>query len=292
MREHTIYKSEEGKRKILKYYESYLKLFDVDFQREYVNTRFGHSHTLVTGPVDGKPLFILQGGNCINPMTLSWFSSLLGQYRIYAPDTIGHPGFSAETRVSPKDESLALWISDIMEHFKVEKSAFIGPSYGGGIILRLATFMPEKIACSVLVVPSGLQLGSKMKMIHKILLPLMLYKMNSSQVQLHKIADVMSFNSMKTIDENIIGEIFTHVKLEQDMPKLTEKKELANYSAPTMLLVGKKDIFFPAINVMRAAEAIFPNLVTTITYEMGHFPSQELFKEINNDIKMFLDVNY
>ncbi|MEC0092304.1 alpha/beta fold hydrolase [Paenibacillus macquariensis] len=146
MSEHTIYKSEEGKRKIHNYYESYLRMFDVDFQRVYVNTRFGNTHTLVTGPVDGKPLFILQGGNCINPMTLSWFSTLFGEYRIYAPDTIGHPGFSAETRISAKDESFALWISDIMEHFEVEKSAFIGPSYGGGIILRLATFMPEKIA--------------------------------------------------------------------------------------------------------------------------------------------------
>ncbi|WP_052675873.1 alpha/beta hydrolase [Paenibacillus sp. IHBB 10380] len=140
------------------------------------------------------------------------------------------------TKISAKDESFALRISDLMEHFKVEKSAFIGPSYGGGIILRIATFMPEKIACSVLVAPSGLQLGSKMKMIHKILLPMILFKMNSSQKQLQKIADVMSFNSMKEIDKNIIGEIFTHVKLEQDMPKLTEKRELLNYSSPTMVL--------------------------------------------------------
>ncbi|WP_248912471.1 alpha/beta fold hydrolase [Paenibacillus macquariensis] len=116
--------------------------------------------------------------------------------------------------------------------------------------------------------------------------------MSSSQVQLHKIADVMSYKSMKSIDESIIGEILTHVKLEQDMPKLTEKIELVNYSSPTMLLVSKKDIFFPAVNVMRVADTIIPNLVTTITYEMGHFPSQELLKDINNDIKKFLDVNY
>ncbi|MEC0092303.1 alpha/beta fold hydrolase [Paenibacillus macquariensis] len=145
---------------------------------------------------------------------------------------------------------------------------------------------------AVLVAPSGLQLGSKVSMIHKILIPMLLFKMSSSQVQLHKIADVMSYKSMKSIDESIIGEILTHVKLEQDMPKLTEKIELVNYSSPTMLLVSKKDIFFPAVNVMRVADTIIPNLVTTITYEMGHFPSQELLKDINNDIKKFLDVNY
>jgi hypothetical protein len=51
---YTIYKSEDGKRKILSYYESYLKLFGIEFQRVYVDTRFGKTHTLVTGPVDGQ----------------------------------------------------------------------------------------------------------------------------------------------------------------------------------------------------------------------------------------------
>jgi hypothetical protein len=45
-------------------------------------------------------------------------------------------------------------------------------------------------------------------MIQKILLPMILFKIKSSQRQLQKIADVMSFNSMKEIDTNIIGEIF------------------------------------------------------------------------------------
>lgn len=287
----TIYKSEEGKINILNYYESYLKIFDVNFERVHVETRFGQTHTLITGPKEAKPIFIFQGGNCISPMTLSWFSSLFGEYRIYAPDTVGHPGYSAETRISAKDESFALWVSDLMEHFKVEKSAFIGPSYGGGIILRLAAFIPEKIACSVLLAPSGLKLGSKIKMIQKILLPMILFNMNSSQKQLQKIADVMSYNSMKEVDKNVIGEIFKHVKLVQDMPKLTEKRELLKYSSPTLVLVGKEDIFFPAEKVIKSSEKIIPNLVTA-TYDMGHFPDEESLMEINTTIKQFLADNY
>ncbi|MBD0384698.1 hypothetical protein [Paenibacillus sedimenti] len=121
-------RSYNDKSKILNYYESYLKLFDVAFERVRLETRFGQTHTLITGPKEAKPIFIFQGGNCINPMTLSWFSSLFGEYRIYAPGTIGHPGYSTETRISAKDESFALWVSDLMEHLKVEKSTFIGPS--------------------------------------------------------------------------------------------------------------------------------------------------------------------
>lgn len=288
----SIYKSEEGKKKIQAYYESYLDLFDVPFEREYVETRFGKTHMLVTGHVDGKPLFILQGGNCINPMTLYWFSPLLSKYRIYAPDTIGHPGFSAESRISAKDESFALWISDLMEHYKVGHCAFIGPSYGGGIILRLAAHFPEKIACSVLVAPAGLRLGSKIKMITKILIPMLWFCMTSSTKQLQKITDVMSFNSMKEIDQSIIGEIFSHVKLEQNMPKLTEKAELVHYHSPTMVLIGTKDIFFPYKKFLAKAEEMIPNLVKTRTYEMGHFPSYDLIKTMNHEIQEFLSVHY
>ncbi|MBW7477549.1 alpha/beta hydrolase [Paenibacillus oenotherae] len=287
----SIYKSEEGKRTILNHYESYLSLLNVDFQRMYVETCFGSTHLLTTGPADGKPLFILQGGNCINPITLSWFSSLFGKYRIYAPDTIGHPGYSAETRVSAKDASYALWISDIMNVLNIEKSAFVGPSYGAGIILRIAAHMPEKIACSVLVAPSGLQLGSKLIMIRKILLPMLLFKMNASQKHLQGIADAMSFNSMKEIDKQIIGDIFTHVKLEQNMPKLTEKRELLNYFSPTLVVAGQQDIFFPDKKVIKKAKGIISNVITT-SYEMGHFPSEQYVKLMNEDIKAFLSENY
>lgn len=286
-----IYRSEEGKSSILQEYEAYLDELGDNFTREYVETRFGQTHVLLTGPEDGKPLFILQGGNCVNPMTLSWFSSLFNEYRIIAPDTIGHPGYSEETRISARFDSLALWVSDLLDYYEIEKSAFIGPSFGGGIILRLATYIPERIACSVLVAPAGLAVGSKLKMVQDIVLPLVTYRMTSSPTSLQKIADRMSCNCMKELDKNIIGKIFKHVSLEQDMPKLTEKEELVNYTSPTLLLVGEKDIFFPADKLIERAKKIIPN-VKAVQYDTGHFPSQDVLTQMNQEIIQFLQENY
>ena len=120
---------------------------------------------------------------------------------------------------------------------------------------------------------------------------MIVYKINSSQKHLQKIADVMSSKSMKEIDKNIIGDIFTHTKLEQDMPKLTEKKELLNYSSPTLVLTGANDIFFPSDKIIKTAEEIIVNLESNV-YEMGHFPSEEFLKKINNDIQRFLAIHY
>ncbi|MFD3258233.1 alpha/beta fold hydrolase [Paenibacillus lentus] len=291
MNKQTIYKTAAGKSSIRHHYEDYLKLLRTEFERAYVETRFGKTHTLVIGPPSGKPVFIFQGGNCINPMTLSWFTSLFEEYRIYAPDTLGHPGYSAETRINASDESFALWASDLLSHFKIEQAAFIGPSYGAGIILRIVAFRPELIACSVLLSPSGIKLGSTVKMIRQILLPLLMFKLNSSGRQLDNITNAMSNGSMKEVDKQVIGSIFKHVKLEQEMPKLTTKAELSSYFAPTLVVAGQQDVFFPAKKVITAAEAIISNLAS-VEYDMGHFPSESQLVDINHRIKQFLKQHY
>lgn len=291
MGERTIYKS-EGKQLITQHYDNYLESFDFDVEQIYVDTSYGETHILIAGPPEGKPIFIFQGGNCINPMTLSWFLPLVDTYRVYAPDTIGHPGYSGESRISAKDNSFAQWIKELMDYFNIDSSAFVGPSYGAGIILRLATFMPDKIDCSVLVSPAGIRLGSKMRMIKDILLPLVLYNGTSSQKYLNKITDIMSDNSMKEIDKKIIGDVFKYIRLEQEMPKLTTKEELTHYSSPTLIIAGKKDIFFPESRLNKVAREIIPNLIAFKTYDMGHFPSEEHLININNDIVEFLKNYY
>lgn len=287
----TIYKS-EGKKLITQHYDNYLKSFDFDVEQIYVDTSYGKTHILVAGPPEGKPIFIFQGGNCINPMTLSWFLPLVDKYRVYAPDTIGHPGYSGESRISAKDNSFAQWIKELMDYFKIDSSAFVGPSYGAGIILRLATFMPDKIDCSVLVSPAGIRLGSKIRMIKDILLPLVLFNGTSSQKYLNKITNTMSDNSMREIDKKIIGDVFKYIRLEQEMPKLTTKEELSYYSSPTLIIAGKKDIFFPESRLNKVAREIIPNLIAFKTYDMGHFPSEEHLIKINNDIVGFLKDYY
>ncbi|MEW4283177.1 alpha/beta fold hydrolase [Priestia koreensis] len=291
MGKETIYKS-EGKRLITHHYDNYLKSFDFDIEQIYVDTSYGKTHILVAGPPAGKPIFVFQGGNCINPMTLSWFLPLVDGYRVYAPDTIGHPGYSDENRMSAKDDSFAQWIKELMDYFTINSSAFVGPSYGAGIILRLATFMPDKIDCSVLVSPAGIRLGSKVRMIKDILLPLALFKATSSPKYLHKITDTMSDNSMGKIDKKIIGDVFQYVRLEQEMPKLTTKEELSHYSSPTLIIAGRKDIFFPESKLNKVAREIIPNLIAFKAYDMGHFPSEENLIKINGDIVEFLETHY
>ncbi|WP_284645540.1 alpha/beta fold hydrolase [Paenibacillus silviterrae] len=289
----TMYRSQQGKEAILGQYEDYLQRLNIDISRTYVDTSFGKTHILEIGPRDAKPIIVLQGGNCINPMTLSWFKPLFSSYRLIAPDTMGHPGFSDETRMSAKDGSFAQWIADLQNHYGIRSCAFIGASYGGGIILNLAAHLPERITCAVLVAPAGICMGSKWTMIKRVLIPLLVYKATSSAAALQRIADELSFGHMDEIDKQIIGDIFTHVRLEQDMPESVSEAALKDYTAPTLLLTGSRDIFFPGEEVVQRARRIIPNLADTKIYcESGHFPSPEAKEMMNADIRGFLNEKY
>ncbi len=154
----TIYKSAEGEARILELYDRFQKSLGGIFDDRMVDTRFGLTHVLVTGPEKGPPVVVTHGGNSITPQGLRGLLPflMLGRYRVYAPDTIGHPGKSAQVRLSSGDQSYGEWLKDVLDGLGLDHAAFIGGSFGAGIILRLAAYAPQRITRMALFVPSGI----------------------------------------------------------------------------------------------------------------------------------------
>lgn len=134
----SIYRSPAGRRALEQAYGDALERLGAEVTERYVDTRYGETHVLLAGPASGDPVVVLHGGNATNPMTLAWYESLAGEYRLIAPDTIGKPGFSAETRVDPRGDAYGEWVVDLLDAFDIEAAPMIGTSYGAGIVLRTA----------------------------------------------------------------------------------------------------------------------------------------------------------
>lgn len=285
----SIYRNKQGQTEILQLYARMLKQLNLNIEEQMVETRFGSTNVLVTGPKDLTPLIIFQGGNTINPVTLSWFLPLINHYRVYAPDTIGHPGKSSENRISPMDDSFGKWVVDLLDYFNIRKAPMIGPSYGAGIILRTAAYVPERISKAVLVSPSGIATGSMKRMVFEILIPMLLYRWSPSQERLQKAIRHMFSGNANEISSEVIGSVYRNVKLETKMPRLATAIELKNFLAPTLVLAGEKDIFFPASKILPKAKKIIPNLVIAESLPgSGHFPNAKALNYINNKILSFL----
>lgn len=187
----TIYRNPEGKKKLLEIYDKMKNGIETKFESTYIETRFGKTHILVGGDKNADPLICFHGGNVVHPITLKWFELLAKHYQIYAPDTIGHPGKSDEVRLNPKSDEYAQWVCDFIDGLGVRKAKFIGPSYGGGILIRMAAYAPERIDKAVFLVPSGIAGGKMSNMMKKILIPLALYHLFPNDKNLLRACEAM-----------------------------------------------------------------------------------------------------
>ncbi len=290
MREQSIYKSPEGQAKILALYDRFLKQLDLEYEDRTVDTRFGATHVLVFGPEQAPPVVVTHGGNSINPQGLRGLLPILREncYRIYAPDTIGHPGKSAQTRLSPKDDSYGQWLADVLDGLGLERAAFVGGSYGAGIILRLAAYAPARITKMALFVPSGIvgvPLGS---MTWRIGLPFLRYLLFPNPKNLTQAVRWMGDEIEADVLE-LVKTVFEQVRVEAEMPRPATKAELSGFQAPALIVAAEKDAMFPGDAVVRRAREIFPNLAAAECLKGGtHYSSRRDMAAILQRIRAFL----
>jgi len=290
MRKQSIYKSLEGQARMMALYDDFLNKLDVEYEDCWVKTRFGVTHVLAFGPEQALPVVITHGGNSINPQGLRCLLPILQEqcYRIYAPDTIGMPGKSDQTRLSPKDDSYGQWLADVLDGLGLENAAFVGGSHGAGIILRLAAYAPRRITKMALFVPSGIVSVPLHSMLWRIGLPFTLYLLFPNQKRLRQAVGWMGDEIEEDVLE-LVKTVFEQVKVEAEMPRPATKAELLGLHAPTLIVAAEKDAMFPGYAVIRRSKEIIPNLVAAECLKGGtHYSSRQDMQTIIQRLQDFL----
>lgn len=258
----SIYRSSMGRQALEEVYAAAIERLEVEADERYVDTRYGETHVLLAGPVDGAPIVVFHGGNATNPLTLDWYSDLANEHRLIAPDTIGQPGYSAETRVDPNGDGYGEWVVDLLDTFDVQVAPMIGTSYGAGIILRTAALAPERIESTALVVPAGFGTGPLIPMV-KAGLPAILYRFLGSEWLLNRVLTAMVTRPNDPIVRETIAASLRHVELEREFPSATAD-ELAGFTAPVAVFLAENDPFFPAETILPRARSRLSNLSKTM----------------------------
>ena len=283
----SIYRSPGGEAELAALYEEALARLGPGCETRLMVTSLGETHVILAGPEDAPPLVVLPGGNFLNPMCLSWFLPLAETFRIHAPDIIGQPGRSAQTRPSAKGDGHARWLVDVLDGLGLGRVPLVGISYGAGLILRLAGLAPERIDKAVLVSPAGIALGPIWPMIKETALPALLYRASPNQKRLLRAARPI-LTDLEEPYVRQLGLVYRHVRLDRELPRAATGEELAGYESPTLLFAAENDLFFPAERVIPRAGEIIPNLETEILPGGRHVPSREAFARINDRTTAFL----
>ena len=282
----SIYRSPEGEAELRALYDESLARLGPGCETRTVGTRLGGTHVIFAGPEDAPPLLVLPGGNFLNPLCLAWFLPLAGEYRLYAPDIVGQPGRSAQGRPSAKGDGHARWLADVLDGLGLQRAAFVGISYGAGLVLRLAGFAPGRVAGAVLVSPAGVAAGPLWPMVREVALPMLVYRISPNRQRLVRAAQPILTEPEEPYVRQL-GAVYRHVRLDRELPRAAKRGELSGYGGPTLLFAAQDDPFFPAEKVIPRAREIIPNLEAE-TLPGRHVPSGEAFARVNDRAASFL----
>lgn len=267
----TIYKSEEGKRKILDLYDSQLSRLTNPWKDVYVDTSYGRTHIVETGNISGEPLLVFHGGNATTAYNLLACDFIMEDFHIYAVDMVGHPGKSAETSLPAKGYEYGKWVSEVIDGLKFDKISLFGGSFGAGVIAKTMCVCPDKIKKVVLYVPSGIKNAPAINSA-SMMLPMIAYWVVGKDKWLKK-----CMLPMAVTENNITDDIYEtaklsidYVKVKTGMPSDVDGELMRKCNAPTLVMAAEKDCLFPGGGVIERAKRIIPNCKTYLLKDRGH----------------------
>ncbi len=284
-----LYKNQQTKTEIMSLYEEKLKSLEIDYQEVDVKSSYGNTRIIITGNKQGKPIVLFHGINAGAPLTLEAVKDLRKDYLLYAIDTIGQATKSDENRIDINDNSYALWAVEILDKLNLYEADFIGISYGAYILQKLITYRPEMVSKCIFVVPSGLVNGKFGVSMARLTFPLIRFLITKRDTDLRKFIkafvpeeDEFMFRLQKAL--------LTGLNMDYRRPTLLKEKDVKNFTNPVYMIVAEDDVFFPGLEAIDRAKALFNNFKEAYTLKnCKHMPDKKNYSEIQQKIKYWLE---
>lgn len=281
----SIYRNEQSKEAVWKLYDRQMEDLKIPYTDLFIDTSFGKTHVIECGNLQGKPLLVFHGGNATTAYNLKYCGFLLNDFHIYAVDTIGHPGKSAEVSLSPRNQEYGKWAIDVIKGLGFHEMACFGGSFGAGILVKAMCVAPEVIKRSVLIVPSAIQNAPTYKSLN-MAFPMLMYWLTHKEKWFIKCILPMAIT-----ESNITGDILAtarcsidNAKIKSVMPQNESYKNLCKYQNPVLVMAAEKDCLFPAKGVLLKAKKVWTQSKIYLLKDRGHI--NEL---TNKEKKMIID---
>lgn len=283
----SIYRSEKGRNEIFKLYDSQLKKLNIKYNNLHIDTSFGKTHLIETGNLEGKPLLVFHGGNATTAYNLLFCDFLLEDFHIYAVDTIGHPGKSAEISLSSKNQDYGKWASEVIEKIGYSKIACFGGSFGAGILVKTMCVSPQLVERSALLVPAAIANAPIYKSMN-MMFPMIIYWITHKKYWFIKSILPMSMNE-ENISDDIIDTAKASIdfaKIKTGMPNDESDDNLKKYTNHVLVMAAEKDCLFPGAEVIAKVKRVWKQSDTYLLKNRGHI--NNLTREEKEILKTFL----
>jgi pimeloyl-ACP methyl ester carboxylesterase len=271
-------------------YAAALALWPLPPEPQDVPTRFGPTHANACGPRDGPPLVLVPGGLMSAPYWYLNIAALAQRFRVYALDTIGDYGLSVLQRRLRDRHNCALWLQDVLDGLGLERAHLAGHSYGGWLACNLALLAPERVERLVLLAPADTLQPMRWGFFFGRVLPMLMFPARSrvGHFMQYVSATPHAAEAFKELVEQIYLGV-KHIGLPHTVqPCVFRDDELRRIAAPTLVLIGDREVIYDPRAALQRATRLIPQVQTEIVPGAGHDLMRDQPTQVSQRIVDFL----
>ncbi len=249
----------------------------VDWALETVPTPWGPTRVAVAGPANGRPLVFLHGwsGNGMIWEITGGLHRLLDRYRLYLVDVIGQPTGSSARTPHPAGPGYGQWLDGVCARLGIASAGWVGMSFGGFLIARLALEAPGRVARAALLAPAGFVPLRRSPGLFGAFLRTWARPDDAAVRRFVHGQLLGSEHGFLPAEaerlEALFGVTFRHFRAGARPPFPLPDAELAALDAPVLLLCGAEDALFDPQRTVARARRVLPRLVEAVVLPgQGH----------------------
>jgi pimeloyl-ACP methyl ester carboxylesterase len=272
-------------------YDAVVRNWPVAPEELDIPTRLGPTHVIASGARDAPALLLLSSLAASAAIWQPNVEALSAHFRTYAVDTIGQVGKSVPTRRFRGRRDLAAWLNDLLDGLGAGRASLVGNSYGGFVALNQASLAKDRVKRVVLISPAGSFVGLSWQFYYTMLVKGPLRRL----IRGRRREDVRRLPGGMKLDhkDGGWGALMATTMMESGRPDTVSpivfrKSELHRIKAPTLLLIGEKEVLYDPEKTLKRAMTRMPGLSGEIVPGAHHLAAQSSPEAVNKLILQFL----
>jgi pimeloyl-ACP methyl ester carboxylesterase len=266
----STFRTAEGETMFLEAYDAAMKFWPVPYEEMDIQSRFGTTHVVLSGPKEAQPLVLLHGYMATSASWSPNIADFSKDYRVYAIDVMGQPSKSIPNEPIRNASDYVEWLTATLDALHLGRICLMGMSYGGWLALTFAVAAPERVRSLVLLSPGGFVPVAKQFSVRGMLMVFLptRFTVNSLMGWLGFInADVQP-----VLDLMYLG--LKHFRLPQEtmrvMPTVVPDDQLRGMHVATLLLLGDREVMFDAASAVARARRLMLGIEADLVPRSSH----------------------
>jgi pimeloyl-ACP methyl ester carboxylesterase len=264
------FRNETARDRYLTAYENALAAWPTRPTELDIETRYGSTHVLASGQTSGSPIVLIHAVAVASPSWYPNIAALVVDHQVFAVDTIGDVGMSAQTARVRTGADMAAWLDDVLAALDLHGAHLVGLSYGGWVALNQACRAPGRLASVTAVDPVGAIGRAQGTFLLKIL-PDSILALAKSDHALHRLLRRLNNGTTPAqplLDLSVTG--LRTFRAKQPYPRRISDEDLQGIHTPTlMLFCGRSPVNHAQRASQRSRDRI-AGVATEVIPDAGH----------------------